>query len=103
MKKEGFTTMNRTQLIAEVAKDANVTKKNAEEVIVSFLAQVEKALKKGDRVQLVGFGTFEVKTRAAHNGRNPATGATIKVAASRYPTFSAGKSLKEAVKNKKKK
>ena len=89
--------MNKTQLIEAVAAKAGIKKKEAEAAVNAFTAVIEDALKAGDKVQLVGFGTFEVKERAARDGRNPKTGETIKIAASKSPAFSAGKGLKDAV------
>ncbi|MBO4339505.1 MAG: HU family DNA-binding protein [Clostridiales bacterium] len=90
--------MNKTELIAAVAKDAKLSKKDAEAAVNATVAAVTKALKKGDKVQLVGFGTFEVRKRAAKQARNPQTGAVIKVPATKVPAFKAGKALKDAVK-----
>ncbi len=89
--------MNKTQLIDAVATGANLKKKDAEAAVNAVLAAIEGALVAGDKVQLVGFGTFETKTRAARQGRNPQTGAAITIAASKLPAFSAGKALKDAV------
>jgi nucleoid DNA-binding protein len=89
--------MNKTQLINEVAK-VTCSKKEAELAIGATLAAIRKALKKGDTVTLVGFGTFRVSKRKARKGRNPQTGAVIKIAAKKVPVFKAGKGLKEAVK-----
>ena len=96
--KERWNIMNKTQLIEAIAASANLKKKDAEAAINAFLSTIETALSEGDKVQLVGFGTFEVKTREAHAGRNPATGESIMIPASKHPTFSAGKSLKDALK-----
>lgn len=90
--------MNKTELIAAVAKSADLSKKDAEAAVNATIAAVTKALKKGDKVQLVGFGTFEVRKRAAKQARNPQTGAVIKVPATKVPAFKAGKALKDAVK-----
>ena len=87
--------MNKTELIEAIAKDSGLKKKDAEAALVAFVDVVEKALADGEKVQLVGFGTFETKTRAAREGRNPKTGETIKIAASKYPAFSAGKAFKD--------
>lgn len=84
-------------LVASVAEKADLTKKEAEKVVGAVLASIEEALAQGDKVQLVGFGTFEVKERAARVGRNPRTGEEIKIAATRVPVFKPGKALKEAV------
>ncbi len=89
--------MNKTQLINEVAK-VTCSKKEAELAIGATLAAIRKALKKGDTVTLVGFGTFRVSKRKARKGRNPQTGAVIKIAAKKVPVFKAGKGLKDAVK-----
>ena len=90
--------MNRTELIASIAEKSGITKKDAETVLSATIASITEALKKGDKVQLVGFGTFEIRERAARTGRNPATGAEIKIAAAKTPAFKAGKALKDAVK-----
>ncbi len=94
--------MNKTELISVVAEKAQMTKKDAEKAVNAVLAAVEGALAKGDKVQLVGFGTFEVRQRAARTGRNPQTGKEIKIAATKVPAFKPGKALKEAVVKKKK-
>ncbi len=89
--------MNNAVLVAAVAEKAELTKKDAEKAVNSLLDSVERALVAGEKVSLVGFGTFEVRERAARKGRNPQTGAEIEIAASRVPVFKAGKALKEAV------
>lgn len=89
--------MNRAELIEEVAKVTS-TKKEADEAISAMLAAIKKALKKGESVTLVGFGTFSVSKRKARKGRNPQTGEVIKIAAKKVPVFKAGKGLKDAVK-----
>jgi len=89
--------MNKAELIAEVAKVTS-TKKEADVAISATLAAIQKALKKGDTVTLVGFGTFKVSKRKARKGRNPQTGAAIKIAAKKVPVFKAGKGFKDAVK-----
>ena len=89
--------MNRAELIEEVAK-VTCTKKEADAAITAALAAITKALKKGDTVTLVGFGTFSVSKRKARKGRNPQTGEAIKIAAKKVPVFKAGKGLKDAVK-----
>ena len=89
--------MNKQDLIAAIAAKASLTKKDAEAALNAFTCAVEGALKKGDKVQLVGFGSFEVRKRAARTGRNPQTGAEIKIAASKVPAFKAGKALKDAI------
>ena len=90
--------MNKTELIAAMADKAEKNKKDAEKALTAFTNVVADALTNGDKVQLVGFGTFEVTKRAERQGRNPATGDTITIPASKSPKFKAGKSLKEAVK-----
>ena len=89
--------MNKTQLIEAVAAKADIKKKDAEAAVNAVTEAIAEALKAGDKVQLVGFGTFEVKERAAREGRNPKTGETIKIDASKRPVFSAGKALKDAI------
>ena len=89
--------MNKQDLIAAMADKASLTKKDAEAALNAFVASVEGALKKNDKVQLVGFGSFEVRARAARTGRNPQTGAEIKIKASKVPAFKAGKALKDAI------
>lgn len=89
--------MNKTELIAAVAEQAEVSKKDAEKALKAFVDVVTEELKKGEKVQLVGFGTFEVSERAAREGRNPQTGKTMKIDACKAPKFKAGKALKDAV------
>ena len=89
--------MNKTELIAAIADQAELSKKDAEAALNAFNGTIGKALKKGDKVQLVGFGTFEVSKRSARKGRNPQTGETIKIKASKTPKFKAGKALKDMV------
>ncbi len=90
--------MNKVQLVEAVAAAGKFTKKDAEAAVNAVTASIVEALKNGEKVQLVGFGTFEVKTRAARTGRNPRTGAEINIPASKLPSFSAGKAFKDAVK-----
>ena len=90
--------MNKTEYVEAVAKAANVTKAEAAKVVAASIEVITKSLKKGNAVQLTGFGTFEVVKRAARKGRNPATGKEIKIAASKAPKFKAGKVLKDSVK-----
>ncbi|HGJ5854434.1 HU family DNA-binding protein [Arsenophonus nasoniae] len=90
--------MNKTELINQIAKKADLTKKDSEKALNAFIETVTGVLKAGDDVQLVGFGSFQVKQRAARDGRNPKTGETLKIAAANIPSFKAGKTLKEAVK-----
>jgi DNA-binding protein HU-beta len=92
--------MNKAELIAKIAEESKLTKKAAETALDAFVTSVEGALKKGEKVQLVGFGTFEVRQRAARKGRNPQTKAEIKIPASKAPVFKAGKALKEVVNKK---
>lgn len=92
--------MNKAELIAKIADESKLTKKAAETALNAFVTSVEGALKKGEKVQLVGFGTFEVRQRAARKGRNPQTKAEIKIPASKAPVFKAGKALKELVNKK---
>ena len=87
--------MNKTELIEAIVNETGLKKKDAEAALGATICAIETALAKGDKVQLVGFGTFETKTRAAREGRNPKTGETIKIAASKYPAFSAGKAFKD--------
>lgn len=94
--------MNKTELVAAMAEKSELSKKDAEAALKAFTATVSEELKKGEKVQLVGFGTFEVVKRAARTGKNPQTGKAIKIPASKAPKFKAGKSLKEAVNSKKK-
>jgi len=89
--------MNKTELVAAIAEKSEVSKKDAEAVVNAFVETVGEQLKKGEKVQLIGFGTFEVAERAAREGRNPQTGKTIKIAASKSPKFKAGKALKDLV------
>ncbi len=89
--------MNKTELISALAEKTEVSKKDAEKVVNAFVEVVGEQLKKGDKIQLIGFGTFEVAERAAREGRNPQTGKTIKIAASKSPKFKAGKALKDLV------
>ena len=90
--------MNKAELIAAAAEKAELSKKDTEAAVNAVVEVITKALKKGDKVQLVGFGSFETRKRAARVGRNPRTKETIKIAASKVPTFKAGKALKDAVK-----
>ncbi|MDE7322685.1 MAG: HU family DNA-binding protein [Lachnospiraceae bacterium] len=89
--------MNKTELVAAMAEQADMTKKDAERALTAFTEVVAKELKKGEKIQLVGFGTFEVSERAAREGRNPQTGETMKIAASKSPKFKPGKALKDEV------
>jgi len=89
--------VNKNDLIAQVSTDANLTKADAGEAVEAILGAIAGALKSGDEVRLVGFGTFSVAHRAASTGRNPRTGEAIQIKASKNPKFKAGKALKEAV------
>ncbi|MBO5200175.1 MAG: HU family DNA-binding protein [Clostridia bacterium] len=90
--------MNKTELVAAVAEKAGVSKSVADAAVAAFVATVTDAMKAGDKVTLVGFGTFEAKNRAARTGVNPKTGETIQIAATKVPAFKAGQALKNAVK-----
>ncbi len=90
--------MNKTELINAVAAKAEISKKDAEKAVAAVIGSIEDALVAGDKVQLIGFGTFEVKERAARAGHNPKTGETIEIAAAKVPAFKAGAALKNAVK-----
>ena len=90
--------MNKTELIASVAQKAELTKKDAEKAVKAVFETVAEELAKGEKVQVIGFGTFEVRHRAARKGRNPQTGAEIEIPASKVPAFKPGKALKDAVK-----
>lgn len=89
--------MNKAELIASMAEKCQLTKKDTEKALKAFMDTVQETLAKGEKVQLVGFGTFEVKERAARIGRNPRTKEEIKIPASKAPVFKAGKDLKESV------
>ena len=89
--------MNKTELVVAIAEQAEISKKDAEKALTAFTNAVTTELKKGGKVQLVGFGTFEISERKAREGKNPQTGAKIKIAASKAPKFKAGKALKDAV------
>lgn len=90
--------MNKTELIAAVAQKTELSKKDAENAVAAVFGSIEDALKAGEKVQLIGFGTFEVRERAEKEGRNPATGATMVIPASKVPAFKAGKALKDSLK-----
>ena len=89
--------MNKTELVAAVAAKAELSKKDAEAAVAAVVASITDALADGEKVSLIGFGTFEVKARAARTGQNPRTGEKIKIAAAKAPTFKAGSALKDAV------
>ncbi len=90
--------MNKSELISAVAETSELTKKDAEKAVNAFVSVVSEALAEGDKVQLVGFGTFEVRERAERKGRNPQTKEEITIPASKAPVFKAGKALKDSVK-----
>ena len=94
--------MNKTELVAAIAKESGLSKASAEKALNALTATIGKTLKKKDKVQLIGFGTFETRKRAARNGRNPQTGKAIKIAAATVPAFKPGAGLKELVNGKKK-
>lgn len=89
--------MNKTELVAAIANDAAISKKDAEAALKAMIENIEKALKDGEKVSLVGFGTFEVSERAARTGRNPQTGEEMTIAACKAPKFKAGKAFKDAI------
>ena len=92
--------MNKSELVDAMAKKSGLSKKDTEAALGAFTETVANALKKGDKVQLIGFGTFEVTKRAAREGKNPQTGAKIKIPASKAPKFKAGRALKDTVNKK---
>lgn len=92
--------MNKTELVDAVAKNAGLTKADTKKAVDALFEELTNALKKGDSVQVIGFGTFKVSDRKAREGRNPATGETIKIKACKVPGFSAGQALKDAVNHK---
>ena len=89
--------MNKTELVAAIAEKAELSKKDSEKALKAFIDTVTDELKKGEKIQLVGFGTFEVAERPEREGRNPSTGKAMKIAASKSPKFKAGKALKDTV------
>lgn len=89
--------MNQAELIATMAETSGVSKKDTEQVLNAFIATVQKTLKQDGKVQIPGFGSFEVRERAARSGRNPLTGEAIEIAAAKAPAFKAGKGLKDAI------
>ena len=90
--------MNKTELVALMAEEAGLSKKDAEKALNAFIGGVQNAVKVGDKVSLIGFGTFETRERAAREGKNPQTGEKIKIAACKVPAFKAGKAFKDLVK-----
>ena len=89
--------MNKAELVTKVAEKAGLSKKDAEKAVVAVFDTIQASLQAGDKVQLVGFGTFETRQRGARTGRNPRSGETIQIPASKVPAFKAGKALKDAV------
>jgi len=92
--------MNKSELVAAIAEQTELSKKDAEKALASFVDVVSTELAQGGKIQLVGFGTFDVAERSAREGRNPQTGATMKIPASKAPRFKAGKALKDVVNGK---
>ena len=92
--------MNKTELVAMMAQKSNMTKKDSESALNALVESITESMKKGDKVSLVGFGTFETRKRAARNGINPQTKKAIKIPATNAPAFKAGKALKDSVNNK---
>lgn len=90
--------MNKTELIASVAEAAGISKKDAAAAVDATFARISKAMAEGDKVQLIGFGTFEVRERAAREAKNPRTGEKLQIAACKVPAFKAGKALKDSIK-----
>lgn len=93
----GEATMNKTELIAAMAETSGLSKKDCDAALAAFITTVETALKSGEKVQLIGFGSFEVKERAARTGRNPRTKETVEIPASKAPVFKAGQAFKDAI------
>jgi len=89
--------LNKSELVSRVAESAGLSKKDSEKAVGAVLDAISSSLAKGDKVQLIGFGTFEVRKRAARTGRNPKTGEEIKISSSKVPAFKAGKALKDKV------
>ncbi len=89
--------MNKAELVSSVAEKTDLTKKDVEKAVTGILDSITEALARGEKVQLVGFGTFEIRARAARKGRNPQTGQEIEIAATSVPVFKAGKALRESV------
>ena len=93
--------MNKKELVQTIAKNASITVADAEKCLSSFMKNIEKALARGDKITLVGFGTFETKRRNARDGRNPKTGEAIQIKACKVPSFKAGQGLKDTVNSRK--
>ena len=96
-KLQGESTMNKTELITVMAETSSLSKKDCDAALAAFIATIETALKSGDKVQLIGFGSFEVRERAARTGRNPRTKEPVEIPASKAPAFKAGQAFKEAI------
>lgn len=94
---QGGITMNKTEFVAAIAEEAGISKADAAKAVKAFTDVVVEEMKKGEKIQLVGFGTFEVSERPAREGRNPRTGETMTIAASKAPKFKAGKALKDSI------
>jgi len=94
----GGKTVNKSELVSVVAEKAGMTKKDTEKVVVAVFDGITEALSKGEKIQIIGFGTFDVRERKEREGRNPATGMAIKIPAVKAPVFKAGKALKDTVK-----
>lgn len=90
--------MNKTEFVTAIAEKTGLTKKDADKAVSAFIDSITDALKQGDKVSLIGFGTFEAKQRAARKGKNPQTGAEMDIPATTVPAFKAGKALKDAIK-----
>ena len=93
----GGISLNKAELVSKVAEKAGLSKKDAEKAVAAVIGSIQETLKAGGKVQLVGFGTFETRKRGARTGRNPRSGATIQIPASKVPAFKAGKALKDAI------
>ena len=98
LKKKEVFLVNKTELVAAMAENSGLSKKDAEKALNAFIESVENAVKSGDKVSLIGFGTFEARERAARTGKNPRTGEAIKIEACKIPAFKAGKAFKDIVK-----
>ena len=98
LKKKEVFLVNKTELVAAMAENSGLSKKDAEKALNAFVESVENAVKSGDKVSLIGFGTFEARERAARTGKNPRTGEAIKIEACKIPAFKAGKAFKDIVK-----
>ncbi len=92
--------MNKQELLSAISEKSGLTKKDSEAALAAFIETVQESLKKGDKVQLIGFGSFEVRERAARSGKNPLTGEPMNIPAAKVPAFKAGRALKDLVNNK---